>query len=84
MVYGHLKNEINTVRKYLRGLKHDVYYMDQIDGGYSLKVEYLTTHVAALDTARKLRRRFPDKNVRVLAENENVRPGGYAVRIWVK
>ena len=84
MKYAHLKPELNAIKKYVKNTGRAVFYQDQIKGGYSLKIEYLTTGVAADDTYAKLRRRFPQHQVRLLEPNEFVRPGGYAVRIWVK
>lgn len=84
MIYAHLKNDLKAIKDYVNRTGRAVFYQDQIKDGYSLKIEYLTTGVAADDTVAKLMRRFPDKFVRLLEPNENVRPGGYSVRIWVK
>ena len=84
MKYAHLKSDLAEIKKYLSKRGQGVFYQDQIDGGYSLKVEYLTTGVSADDTAEKLMKRFPQHFVRILEPNEMRRPGGYSVRIWVK
>ena len=85
MIYKHLKNDIKTVKKYVGNVDKVVWYQDIIQGGYSLKVEYLQKDtVTAVDTYNRLKKRFPENTVRLLKPTPDRRWGGYAVRIWVK
>ncbi len=86
MIYPHLKNDLKTIKSYVNKTQKVVWYQDQIQDGYSLKIEYLQRDAAqAINTFNRLRRRFPDKNVRLLEPTEDRRRyGSYAVRIWVK
>ena len=86
MKYEHLRPELNKVKGFVGKNRKVVWYQDLIQGGYSLKVEYMVKdNQIVLDTFEKLKAHFPDKKVRLLQPNEYARPyGWHAVRIWVK
>lgn len=86
MKYEHLRPELNKIKKFIGKNRKVVWYQDLIQGGYSLKIEYMTKDaLTVLDTFSALKSEFPDKRVRVLKPNDYARPNGWhAVRIWVK
>lgn len=86
MKFKHLESELNTVKKYIGRTDKTVFYQDIIQNGYSLKIEYMNrSKENALKTFKKLQKRFPDNNVRILYPSKDRRPNGWhAVRIWVK